>query len=88
MSTRITDLEKFVLEQVYRPYWTSLVKTGCVRPEKLTKGANLENAVVHLKAYPEWANLVIDRIQRCDFTFAKYLQEHELVKFINTPVKE
>lgn len=84
--SRVTDLEKFALEQVYRPYWNTLIiDLGVVpegRPDRLTKNVNLENAVSLLKAHPKWANLVIDRISRCKFTFAKYLESHELVKFI------
>lgn len=77
---KISDLEKFALEHVYRPYQDMIGIDE--RLERLNKDFNLENAVSHLKENPNWAMYVLDRIRRCKFTFAKYLRDHELVRLI------
>lgn len=77
---RVTDLEKFALEHVYRPYQTMIGLDK--RLERLNKDFNLENAVSHLKNNPNWAAHVLDRIKRGKVVFAEYLQGHELVVFI------
>ena len=77
---RVTDLEKFALEHIYRPYQTMIGLEK--RLERLNKDFNLENAVSHLKENPNWAAHVLDRIKRGNVVFAKYLKEHELVVLI------
>lgn len=77
---KVSDLEKFALEQVYRPYQNMIGMDE--RLDRLNKDFNLENATSHLKENPNWAAHVLDRIKRCEFTFSPYLQDHELVRLI------
>ena len=79
---KITDLEKFALEQVYRPYFFTLTgKSDWL--EKLNKEYNLENVMNHLRGNKPFALQVLARIREVGFTFAPYLREHDLVKYIN-----
>jgi hypothetical protein len=77
---KVTDLEQFVLEQIYRPYQLSL-GIGDERLERLNKEYNLETARGLLIKKKEWARLVLSRASRCGFYFPDYIQ-HPLVKFL------
>jgi hypothetical protein len=80
-SMKITDLEKFTLEQVYRPYWATLMGGDYPRLAVLTSVHNLDTAVRDLSENKEWAELVLDRIRRCEFIFPYYIS-HPLVDCI------
>ena len=82
MSHKITDLEKFVLENVYRPYAPVLIPGYMEQPRReIPKTWRLHNAVEMLEANPEWRELVMDRITRCNFRFPAYI-DHPLVDYI------
>ena len=78
---KVTDLEKFVLEEVYRPYQRVLG----ISDETLLKSNKqygLENARELLIKNKEWARAVLNRITKCHFYFPSYIK-HPLVVFIN-----
>ncbi len=78
---RITDLEKFALEHIFRPYqnkggfgkWDERIKALPVPLECLCDMLNKET---------EWSKLVLDRIQKIGFKFPPYVK-HDLVHIIN-----
>lgn len=78
---KVTDLDKFVLEQVYRPYWGALMGSDYPRLDNLTGNHNLDTVMNDLLEKPEWARLVLERIYRCEFTFPYYIV-HPLVSHI------
>lgn len=77
---KVTDLEKFALEQVYRPYWSKLMQSD-QRIDRLSEHYGLDDILLHFSADPEWATLVLDRIYRCKFVFPTYIV-HPLVRHI------
>ena len=78
---KVTDLEKFVLEQVFRPYQYLLLGEDAPRLEKLTKEYCVDNVLHLLNVCPGWANYTIDRIMNIGFYFPKYIK-HPLVDMI------
>jgi hypothetical protein len=80
---RITDLEAFVLSEVYRPYQNALPLLGKdgKRIERLGGALTLDEAVTHLNAYPDWAALVVGRIRDCGYWFPHYLS-HPLIDYL------
>jgi len=81
---KVTDLEKFVLEQVYRPYQISL-GIGDKTLEHLTKEYNLDNARLNLIKNKKWCIEVMDRISRIPFYFPDYIK-HPLLPFIKNQI--
>ncbi len=77
---KVTDLEKFVLEQIFRPYQIAL-GIGDKRLERLTKEYNLDTARELLIRNKEWGKLVLFRASRCGFYFPDYIH-HRLVPFL------
>lgn len=71
---RVTDLEKFVREEIYNPYKNMI-------EEKIT----LSNARLMLIKNKEWAKLVLGRLSKMDITFPSYVN-HQLVRFIKNAV--
>lgn len=80
-TTKITDLDKFVLEQVYRPYQKILLGSNTKRMERLDSTYNLNTVMDVIDDNPQWALDVMGRIVRCNFTFPDYVQ-HPLVSYI------
>jgi len=74
------DLEKFVLEQVYRPYQTML-GIGDKTLKNLTKEYNLDTARALMIKNKEWTKLVMSRLSRIGIEFPEYIQ-HPFVKFL------
>ena len=80
MNKKVTDLEKFVLEQVYRPYQSML--TGKINSlERLGGEFQLDNVIPLMRKNPEWKKYVLDRISLCGFYFPSYIK-HPLVDYI------
>ena len=71
---RITDLEKFVEEQIYKPYSNMI-------DEKVT----LKNARQLLIRNKEWSRLVLSRLSHLHIKFPNYI-DHGLVRFIKNAV--
>lgn len=81
---RITDLEKFALEQIWRPYQN---RDGFAfgqerRFETLPMSLD-ETAKLLITDESGWANAVLDRVCAIGFTFPSYVQHH-LVEVIKT----
>lgn len=79
---KITDLEEFVLYNVYLPY-QNMIPGKEERKEaiQLNDIFNLENAIPLLFEHKEWRDLVIGRILKCGFFFPPYIN-HPLVNYI------
>lgn len=82
MSTKTTDLDMFALEQVYRPYSSMLFGVD-VRFDHLSKEYQLDTVLDMFAGNPEWRDIVMDRIYRCDFQFPRYVI-HPLVDYIRS----
>lgn len=79
MSERITDLEKFALQHIMRPYWPLLDNTGSRYP-RLTH--SLDEVARLLDTGPiEWRTPVFDRLWRIGIWFPDYI-EHKLVHVV------
>lgn len=78
MSKRVTDLDKFALEQVWWPYQNKMGYEG--RLERLPM--SLDETVALLRNDTTgWAKCVLDRIAAIGFTFPAYVQ-HPLVDVV------
>lgn len=77
---KITDLEKFALEQVYRPYSNTLLGRD-ERWDRLPNHYQLDDVLIHFDENTEWRDLVMNRISRLELTFPTYIQ-HPLVDYI------
>jgi len=84
---KVTDFEKFVLEQVYRPYWNKLFNTDVKRLERLSKDYGLDSVLDLFVGNPEWEKLVMGRIKSLNFTFPEYI-DHPLVDYIKNWTEE
>ena len=78
MNKKVTDLEKFVLDHIYRPFQSMLPD---LINGKLDGNHNLNNSVSYLEAYPEWRKCVLDRCFAIGFYFPDYIV-HPLVEYI------
>ncbi|NTB01587.1 hypothetical protein [Agrobacterium tumefaciens] len=84
MTKRITDLEKFALEQVWRPYQNrdgfAFAKED--RFEALPMSLE-ETARLLITDESGWSKCVLDRISAIGFTFPSYIY-HPLVDVVRT----
>ena len=76
--TKITNLEKFALEQIFRPY-QNMLDFGEKRLDKLPM--KIDEIPSFIEAHPEWWGMVKDRILRCKFYFPNYIQ-HKLLSYL------
>jgi hypothetical protein len=84
MKMRVTDLEKFALEQIWRPYQN---QTGYgVRLKSLPM--NIDDTAKRLQnpEYSVWSALVFGRLALIGVQFASYLS-HPLVDVVRLGVK-
>ena len=86
----IYNLEKFVIEQMFRPYQSIIVTTDFQAKEKIKKIENQlrrkpEIIMYILKNNKNAFRLVFDRLSRLDFKFYKWLK-HPLIDEINKNV--
>lgn len=77
---RVVDLEKFVLEHIFRPYQNKL-GMGDVTLKKLTKEYNLDTARGLMIKNKEWTQLVMGRLSKIGVEFPEYIQ-HPFVRFL------
>ena len=76
----VHNLDKFVLENIFRPYQYTLGIRGL--PLKiLTKEYNTDTVLKLFKDFPEWEKLVMSRINIVGVSFSKYLV-HPLIDYI------
>jgi hypothetical protein len=70
-KTRITDLEKFVLEHIVRPYQD----TGGFGDKRLTSLPLPMDCIIDmLNEENKWSRLVLERISKIGFYFPKYIK--------------
>lgn len=83
MAERITDLEKFCLEQIWRPYQSL---AGYDR--RLTSlPMSLVETAAKLREDSEWSRHVLDRLKAIGFTFPGYIH-HPLVDVVRSAARE
>ncbi|MQB09574.1 hypothetical protein DXT96_06855 [Agrobacterium sp. ICMP 6402] len=84
MTKRITDLEKFALEQVWRPYQNQdgFAFAQEDRFEALPISLE-ETAKLLISDESGWSKCVLDRISAIGFTFPSYIY-HPLVDVVRT----
>lgn len=80
MRRRVTDLEKFALEEVWRPYQSRMGYDD--RLDRLPMTLE-ETAKLLVTDDTGWSKLVLDRIAAIGFSFPAYVQHH-LVNVIET----
>ena len=80
---KVTDLDNFALDQIYSPYESMLPDLVNHKNEKLTGFYGLDTAVYDLKNNPEWRKLVVQRLDKCGFTFPPYII-HKLVDYLRS----
>lgn len=73
----IVDADKFVLEQVYRPYQSMLGFEKTLKKQPFDNQKTIEM----LQSHNEWSNLVIDRIRRCKFKISQWV-DHPVINYI------
>jgi hypothetical protein len=79
MAKRITDLDKFSLEQIWRPYKT---RAGIDEKTDLSVAPmSLDDTAEKLTEDTEWSRLVLSRIRACKFYFPSYVK-HRLVDIV------
>jgi hypothetical protein len=79
MPTKVTDLEKFALEQIFRPYQNMVEGLGEKRLTILPM--SLDEVPVFIEKNLEWWKLVRNRIVRCKFYFPSYIN-HPIVDMV------
>jgi hypothetical protein len=85
MNKKVTDLEKFALEQIVRPYQTMIVADD---RHLFVLPYTLDQLLEMLRdKHGDWSDLVLDRIYRCGFWFPPYIQS-DLVTFIEIYITE
>lgn len=92
---KVTDLEKFALEEIWSPYWPA-------HPDSNSRPGNLETYRDHfngrlnhgidetaqeLSDHPEWRGLVIGRLAAIGVRFPSYVQ-HRLVRDVLAYIEE
>lgn len=82
---RVTDLEKFSLEQIWRPFQT----TAGIPEQHLTSAPyNLGDTARMLSEDSTWSRLVLDRLRRCGgVQFPAYIV-HPLVDVVKAAMKQ
>lgn len=76
---RVTDLEKFALEQIWRPYQSKAGYDHMKRLEKLP--VSLLETAQALCHDSEWSRAVIDRLSAIGVTFPSYIS-HPLATIV------
>jgi hypothetical protein len=82
-KTRITDLEKFVLEHIVRPYQD---RGGFGEEQLNSLPLPMDCIIDMLNEENEWTKLVLNRISKIGFTFPEYIK-HPLVKIVKDACK-
>lgn len=78
--SKITDLEKFVESDIYRPYQTILDEAYSKLSSPVAR--NLENAKYHLMNNKDFADHVLNRMKEIEYYFPNYIK-HELVTYLS-----
>jgi len=78
MTEEIIDADKFVLEQVFRPYQNILGVEKTFEKQPFTN----EKTIEMLKEDTEWSRAVINRIKRCNFICNKWVN-HPVINYLH-----
>jgi hypothetical protein len=82
---RVTDLEKFSLEDIWRPYQNQEPFT--FEDRLMSAPYNLGDTLRFLQEDTPWSRCVLDRLRGIKPTFPAYIQ-HPLVDFLREKIKE
>lgn len=82
---RVTDLEKFSLEQIWRPYQNKFSPAFEKRLESVPY--NLGDTARFLAEDNEWSRCVLSRLRGVGITFPAYIV-HPLVDLVKLAMKE
>lgn len=85
---RVTDLEKFALEQIWWPYSSISAFAQEKRFERLP--ISLEGTALLLENGGHWSSAVCDRLRAIGVTFPDYIKHPlvDAVKKLTTPTRE
>jgi hypothetical protein len=77
---KVTDLEEFALNQIFKPYQNLLGFCDC---NKVLKSLPLPLSLLpaFIANNPDWWRIVKDRIKRCNFYFPDYIK-HDIIDLI------
>lgn len=79
---RVTDLEDFVLKQIYRPYQNTLFGTTDMRKfDWLSKDYNVDTVLDIMRGSPQWTDVVLGRVKSLEVVFPKWIK-HEFVDYL------
>ena len=85
---RVTDLDKFSLEEIWRPYWPMRTDLrSATRPHLKRAPKSLADTAAELSIQSKWSDAVIDRLSRCRYVFPEWVQ-HPLVDVVKTRIAE
>ena len=82
MNSEIIDADKFVLEQVFRPYQKLL---GVEKRFEKQPFSN-EETIEMLEKDTEWSRVVVNRISKCNFTYNKWIN-HPVINYLQARIK-
>lgn len=84
---RVTDLERFSLEDIWRPY-QGMPGSGLPWSDKRLKKVpmSLEETAALLRVPSPWSGAVLSRLARCKVVFPSYVQ-HPLVDAVRDGIK-
>lgn len=75
--TEIIDADKFILEQVYKPYQTELGFEETLKKQPFSN----EKTIELLSEASLWSQAVKNRIRRCDFKISQWVN-HPVINFL------
>lgn len=78
MARRVTDLDKFSLEEIWRPYQT---KAGIAEGRLEKPPLDLDGTAYALEKDTDWSRAVLARVRACKFYFPDYVK-HRLVDIV------
>lgn len=81
---RVTDLEKFALEHIWRPYWADAPLMRGPRPERLPMGLGTTVRLMEMDD-TGWTDMVVNRLAEIGVDFPDYVQ-HPLVDFLRQKI--
>jgi hypothetical protein len=76
---KVTDLEKFALEQIFRPYQSMVAELGEKRLTELPM--HIDAIPMFAKQNPLWWELVKDRLIKMNVWFPVYIK-HQIVEMM------
>ena len=83
---KVTDLDKFCLEEIWRPYWSMVYPEGIPRRSPMS----LEQTAQKLCEDSDWSKCVLDRLSKLKLHFPDYVQHPlvDVVKDLAVPIND